>query len=181
LEFQGFGGRRVAADFSAGQVSSDAGALLLREVERGRAIIKRLAGCFVDHRRADRREFTVEQLVAQRVYAPALGYEDLNDHERLKRDPLLAMLAGRHDLSGGDRLRARDEIMDWCEGQAVAVDYVFGLARNSRLEQQIARRPKTALKPTCSGPFRSHRRLLPAASTPWPFFGTPQPCHHNLW
>jgi hypothetical protein len=108
LEFQGFGTRRVVADFSAGQVSSDAGALLLHEVERGRSILGRLAACFVDHRDPDRREFTVEQLVAQRVYALALGYEDLNDHETLRRDPLLAALAGRHDPSGEDRARPGD-------------------------------------------------------------------------
>jgi hypothetical protein len=102
------GTRRVVVDFSAGQVSSDAGALLLREVERGRGIIARLARCFVDHRDAQRREFSVEQLVAQRVYALALGYEDLNDHETLRRDPLLATLAGRHDPTGADRARARD-------------------------------------------------------------------------
>lgn len=109
FEFQGLGTRQVVADFSAGQVTSDAGALLLREVERGRGMLARLAQCFVDHRDPQRREFSVEQLLAQRVYALALGYEDLNDHETLRRDPLLATLAGRLDPLGADRARVRDQ------------------------------------------------------------------------
>ena len=84
------------------------GGLLLREVEKRTEIVKRLAGCFRDHREAGRTEHRVEELVGQRVYALALGYEDLNDHEELRRDPLLALLAGKEDLTGEERVRARD-------------------------------------------------------------------------
>jgi len=99
----------VVADFSAGQVTSDAGALVLREIDHAGRFIVRLAECFVDHREPSRREFTAEQLLAQRIYALALGYEDLNDHETLRRDPLLATLVGRHDPTGKDRRRERDQ------------------------------------------------------------------------
>ena len=99
--------RGVVARFEGGRISSDAGGLLLREVEKRTEIVKRLAGCFRDHREAGRTEHRVEELVGQRVYALALGYEDLNDHEELRRDPLLALLAGKEDLTGEERVRAR--------------------------------------------------------------------------
>ena len=100
--------RGVVARFEGGRISSDAGGLLLREVEKRTEIVKRLASCFRDHREAGRTEHRVEELVGQRVYALALGYEDLNDHEELRRDPLLALLAGKEDLTGEERVRARD-------------------------------------------------------------------------
>jgi hypothetical protein len=90
--------RRVEAGFTAGQVSSDGGALLLRETDRKINLFVRLAGCFTDGRDAERIEHTVEQMLSQRIYGLALGYEDLNDHEQLRRDPLLGLLSGRGDL-----------------------------------------------------------------------------------
>jgi hypothetical protein len=108
LEFQGFGGRRVVAAFNGGQQSSDAGLLLLREVGERTGLIHRFAACFRDHRRPERIEHTVEELLAQRVLAQAQGYEDLNDHDRLRDDPLLALAAGKRDLVGAGRPRARD-------------------------------------------------------------------------
>ena len=91
------GRREFVARFDGGEITSDAGALLLGAVEERRGILKRLAGCFADHRSANRVEHTVEQLVSQRVLAIALGYEDVNDHELLRLDPLLAALAGKAD------------------------------------------------------------------------------------
>jgi hypothetical protein len=82
--------------------------LLLREVEKRTGIIQQFAACFRDHRQAERIEHGVEELVAQRVYGLALGYEDLNDHEELRRDPLLGVLAGKADRSGESRSRPRD-------------------------------------------------------------------------
>jgi hypothetical protein len=79
--------REVIARFDAGPVSSDGGALLLREVERKTGLLQRLATCFHDHRDPGRIEHTVEQLIQQRVFALALGYEDLNDHDTLRHDP----------------------------------------------------------------------------------------------
>ena len=89
--------REVVARFDAGPVSSDGGALLLREVAGKIDLLPRLAACFTDGRDAGRVEHTVEQLLAQRLYALALGYEDRNDHDRLRLDPLLALLTGKRE------------------------------------------------------------------------------------
>jgi len=90
--------RRAEAAFTAGQVSSDGGALLLRETDGKIGLLIRLAGCFMDGRDAERIEHTVEQMLSQRIYGLALGYEDLNDHEQLRSDPLLGLLSGRREL-----------------------------------------------------------------------------------
>jgi hypothetical protein len=90
--------RRVEAGFTAGQVCSDGGALLLREVDRRIHLLERLAACFIDGRDAGRIEHTVEEMLSQRIYGLALGYEDLNDHEQLRSDPLLALLSGKRKL-----------------------------------------------------------------------------------
>ena len=109
LAFQPLGRREVAAAFDGGTITSDAGGLLLREVEQRTGIIRQFAACFVDHRDADLIEHTVQELVAQRIYGLALGYEDLNDHDQLRRDPLLAMLVGKADPTGQERARERDK------------------------------------------------------------------------
>jgi hypothetical protein len=96
--------REVVACFNGGSITSDGGAVLLREVEKRTGIISQFAGCFTDHRDAALIEHTVEELVAQRVYGLALGYEDLNDHDDLRRDPLLATLVGKADPTGQSRL-----------------------------------------------------------------------------
>jgi hypothetical protein len=108
LEFQGLGRRRVEAAFDAGQVTTDAGGLLLREIVSSTRMMERLAGCFRDRRRAERREHELVALLGQRIYGLALGYEDLNDHDQLRRDPLLAVLVGALDPTGQDRVRERD-------------------------------------------------------------------------
>jgi hypothetical protein len=88
-------GRAVEAAFDAGLVTSDAGALLLGATDRAIDLVDRFAGCFRDHRRQDLVEHAVTTLVGQRVFGIALGYEDLNDHDELRHDPLLAVLAGK--------------------------------------------------------------------------------------
>jgi Transposase DDE domain group 1 len=93
--FASVGAREVVARFDGGHVVSDGGALLLGEVERQTGLLHRFAACFTDQRDPLRIEHSVEQLVKQRVYGLALGYEDLTDHERLRRDPLLAVLSGK--------------------------------------------------------------------------------------
>jgi hypothetical protein len=90
--------RRVEAGFTAGQVSSDGGALLLREVERRINLLGRLAGCFRDGRNQSLVEHKLPEMLSQRVYGLALGYEDLNDHEQLRSDPLLGLLSGKRNL-----------------------------------------------------------------------------------
>jgi Transposase DDE domain group 1 len=105
FEFAGLYQRQVVAQFDGGDITTDAGGLLLREVDGKLNLIARLAGCFVDHRRPDRTEHGVRELVAQRVYGLALGYEDLNDHDQLRADPLMAVLVGKAEPKGGDRRR----------------------------------------------------------------------------
>src|SRR5258706_14485791 len=88
----------IRAQFDGGAISPDGGGLLLREVEKRIGILRQFASCFTDYRNPDLIEHTVEELVAQRVYGLALGYEDLNDHEELRNDPLLAVLVEKGDL-----------------------------------------------------------------------------------
>jgi hypothetical protein len=108
LLFQPHARREVVADFDGGAITSDAGGLLLREVEQRCGIIRQFAGCFTDHRDEEKLEFTALELLLQRVMGLALGYEDLNDHEQLRHDPLLALLCGRQDITGADRLNLQD-------------------------------------------------------------------------
>lgn len=208
LAFQAAGRRAVLARFDGGALTSDGGAVLLHEVERVTGILREFAACCRDGRDPARIRHPVAALVRQRVYGLALGYEDLNDHEQLRHDPLLAVLAEAEDLtaplagkstlnrlalSAATRdarerhkkiavdhgavdqlfldvfvaahatapaeverivahlrtvwpavrimLRAdsgfcRDPLLAWCE--AHGVDYVIGLAKNTRLQALIA-------------------------------------------
>jgi len=108
LTFPGLPSRRVEASFDGGTITSDAGGLLLREVDSAFRFVDRFAGCFRDHRDSSRVDHSVHDLLAQRVFGLALGYEDLNDHDDLRRDPLLATLVGKADPIGCDRRRTRD-------------------------------------------------------------------------
>ena len=108
LEFQGFHGRRVEAAFDGGRQTSDAGLLLLREVAERTGLLRRFTGCFTDYRRQDLIEHSVGELLSQRVLAQVQGYEDLNDHDTLRDDPLLALASGKRDLVGAERIRERD-------------------------------------------------------------------------
>jgi len=95
IEFQQASTRRVVADFEGGDITSDGGALLVRQVAKHTNILADVADCFIDHRRSDLIEHRVEELVAQRVLGIACGYEDLNDHDQLRGDPLWRFLAGK--------------------------------------------------------------------------------------
>ena len=99
LAFQAVAGRAVVARFDGGTLTSDGGALLLRETDRATGLLARFAACFTDHRDPARVTHPVEALVRQRVYGLALGYEDLNDHDALRHDPLVAVLAESDDLA----------------------------------------------------------------------------------
>lgn len=109
-EFQGLGHRKVVAAFDGGDVTSDAGALLLREVARGSRIIDRFAECFTDHRDPDLIEYSVRELVGQRVMGLCLGYEDLNDHDHLRRDPLFCALVDRVSRDGQSRVAGKSTL-----------------------------------------------------------------------
>jgi hypothetical protein len=106
--FQPLASRDVVARFDGGPVTSDAGALLLREVEAKFHFLDQFSRCFTDHRDPERVEHTLPELLKQRIFALCLGYGDLNDHDRLRYDPLLAVLVGKKDPTGGQRVRARD-------------------------------------------------------------------------
>ena len=108
LEFSNVGRRKVTASFDGGHLTSDGGALLLREVDKRIGLLSRLPSCFADFRQPHRIEHLPGELVAQRILALAMGYEDLNDHDVLRADPLLALMAGKDDLTGKDRRRKRD-------------------------------------------------------------------------
>jgi hypothetical protein len=90
--------RQVVASFEDRQLSTEGGALLLRETDGKLGLLSRVVKCFLDHRDPERIEHPLGELLAQRIYGLALGYEDLNDHEELRRDPLLALLAGKRNL-----------------------------------------------------------------------------------
>ncbi len=104
LLFQDLGSRKVVVDFSGGTLSSDGGVLLLRQVDRGLGLSRSLAGCFYDLRDKTFVVHELEQLLAQRLYGLALGYEDINDHQTLRLDPLLAVACEKVDPLGLDRL-----------------------------------------------------------------------------
>jgi hypothetical protein len=95
FEFAPVEGREVVAGFDGGAISSDAGALLLGATDRAIGMMDRFASCFHDERRQDLIEHEIVTLVGQRVFGIALGYEDINDHDELRHDPLMAVLAGK--------------------------------------------------------------------------------------
>jgi len=100
--------RTVVASFDGGTLSSDGGVLLLAEVDRRLGLLEQFAACFKDHRNPDLVEHSLEELVRQRVFGLALGYEDLNDHDELRTDPLLASVVGKADPTGSDRRQEQD-------------------------------------------------------------------------
>jgi hypothetical protein len=134
FDFQELGSRRVEVDFTGGHLSSDGGVLLLREVDASMRLCEKLAQCFTDFRDQDYVEHALPVLLRQRILGIALGYEDINDHEKLRLDPLLATACGRADALGLERHQAVDQ------GKPLA-----GKSTLNRLElgaQQINRRTK---------------------------------------
>ena len=129
IELEALGRRRFQADFSAGRISSDGGAMLLRALDQRLRLTERLAECFEDFRDPTRTEHSVRELVAQRVFGLVLGYEDLNDHEQLCRDPLFAAVVGKTDPEGQQRARDNDR------GKGLASPSTLG---------RIERTPETA-------------------------------------
>ena len=108
LHFQALGTRKVVGRFDAGRVSSDGGAMLLRELDTRAGIVNRFAAGFTDHRDPSRTEHSVEELLRQRAFGLCLGYEDIVDHDSLRDDALLAAAVGRADVLGEQRRVERD-------------------------------------------------------------------------
>jgi hypothetical protein len=98
FEFEAHFSRRVVAEFTGARLTTEGGALLLREADRKIGLLRRVVSCFRDARDPQRIEHELSEMLVQRVYGLALGYQDVNDHEELRNDPLLGMLAGRRDL-----------------------------------------------------------------------------------
>jgi len=98
FEFEAHFSRRVVAEFSGERLTTEGGALLLRAADRKMGLLRRVVRCFRDARDPQRIEHELSEMLAQRIYGLALGYEDLNDHEQLRQDPLLGVLAGKKDL-----------------------------------------------------------------------------------
>src|SRR5947209_9429499 len=96
--FEACGKREIVARFDGGTISSDGGGLLLRQADKRLNLLPRLAQCFLDGRNQNQVEHSVEEMLSQRIYGLALGYEDLNDHEQLRKDPLFGVVAGRAEL-----------------------------------------------------------------------------------
>ena len=107
--FQDLGSRKVEVDFGGGYLSSDGGGLILRELERHSGLLRDFSGCFVDYRNQRYIEHSVQELVSQRIHGLVLGYEDLNDHDHLRLDPIHGLIAGKSDPLGQDRILERDK------------------------------------------------------------------------
>ncbi|MDE2936721.1 MAG: transposase, partial [Chloroflexota bacterium] len=134
LHFSSLGRRKVTARFDGGHLTSDAGGLLLSEVDKRLGMLERLAACFSDHRNPAAIEHSVRDLLSQRVFALALGYEDLSDHDHLRADPLLALLVGKRDVTGSDRRRSRDR------GRALAAASSLGRLELARPDEAASDR-----------------------------------------
>ncbi len=129
LRFRASSRHELIARFDGGNITSDGGSLLLRPADDPLRLLERFAACFREHRAPKRVEHVIEELARQRVYGLALGYEDLVDHDELRRDPLLAAMVGKRD-SGGVKRRKRDQ--------------GHGLAGSVALNRLELSRPETA-------------------------------------
>ncbi len=105
---QKLGGRELVWRFDGGDITSDGGVLALKKLEERTGIVRRFAACFTDYRKADQIEHPLLDLIMQRIFGLALGYEDLNDHDDLRRDPMLAVALGKDDVKGEQRRRTQD-------------------------------------------------------------------------
>jgi hypothetical protein len=100
--FEALGRRKVTAAFDGGAITSNAGALLLRRTDHAIGLCRQAAACFSDGRAQDQIEHSLETLLAQRVHGIALGYEDLNDHDELRHDPVLGLVSGKLEARRSD-------------------------------------------------------------------------------
>jgi len=97
--FEACGRREIVARFDGGTISSDGGAFLLRQTDKRLNLLSRLSECFLDSRNQHMVNHSIQEMLSQRIYGLALGYEDINDHEQLRKDPVFGILAGREELN----------------------------------------------------------------------------------
>jgi hypothetical protein len=137
--FEAVEGRQVVAAFDGGQVTSDAGALLLGAVNRAIGLVGRLAGCFADWRCQELVEHSVETMLMQRICGLALGYEDLVDHDELRHDPVLATLVGKLEARRQDcaPLAGKSTLNRLEHAPAAALDRYHRIGHDSRAIEQL--------------------------------------------
>jgi len=151
-------------DFAGGYLSSDGGGLFLRELEVRSGLLRELSECFIDRRDQRFVEHSVQSLINQRVNGLVLGYEDLNDHDELRRDPLHGLIAGKSDPLGQDRTLERDK------GKALAAhSTLYRLELGAEFEASRGN-PKISFNRVDQSPtflrsveFQTHKPILPVS------------------
>jgi hypothetical protein len=138
---QKLGGRDLVWRFDGGDITSDGGALLLRKLEQRTGIVRRFAACFIDYRKPAQIEHPLLDLITQRIFGLALGYEDLNDHDQLRADPMLAVVLGKNDIKGEQRRRTQDR------GKALAGKSTLNRLELTAPDYDGQRRQKDSDKP----------------------------------
>ena len=176
FEFEPVESKKVVAGFDGGTITSNAGALLLGQLDRGLGLIRRMAGCFTDRRDPRLLEHRVETLVGQRVFGLALGYDDLNDHDELRHDPVFAVLAGKLEakrsdcapVAGKSALNRLENTPKPKKAYPLASgSSKYGPAGHYRFGGQtrkIAAKPSSASSHFCRGSMRMHLRSSEASS-----------------
>ncbi len=140
--------RQVVAEFEGSGLSTKGDALLLRQADRKLGLLRRVARCFTDYRQPERIEHRLEEMLAQRVYGLALGYEYRNDHEQLPQDALLGVMAGKRDLGAPRREK-------YSEPAGIAARR---FPRNRTLQHKIASSPAAIDELLVTLLLESHRK-----------------------
>jgi hypothetical protein len=138
---QKLGGRELVWRFDGGDITSDGGVLVLKKLEERTGIVRRFAACFTDYRSPKQIEHPLLDLIAQRVFGLALGYEDLNDHDELRGDPMLAVALSKDDVKGQQRRRAQDR------GKALAGKSTLNRLELTAPDYEGSPRQKDSAKP----------------------------------
>src|SRR5467141_201449 len=181
--FQELGYRKVEVDFGGGYLSSDGGGLILRELERHSGLLRDFAGCFIDYRDQRYVEHSVQELVSQLIHGLVLGYEDLNDHDHLRRDPVHGLICGKSDPLGQDRILERDKgkalagasTLNRLELSAQAIDarYHKIQAQPDEIEELLIKRGVKAI------PRKSAEIVLDLDATDDPLHGRQEGAYFN--
>ena len=150
FEFAPVEGRRVVAGFDGGAITPDAGALLLGQADKAIGLSERLAACFTDRRNHELIEHQVSTLVMQRVFGIALGYEDLNDHDELRHDPVLAVCACPHPS-------ARPATTSMISPVTTRSTHLTAMWFHSRLRESVFMRPGP-ISPIPTQPLRRNQQ-----------------------